>query len=50
MSAAHDRITAWLIAEGYDSGWAVSGTEIVLWEREEPKPEIPAHLFDDETE
>lgn len=48
MATVHDRITAWLIAEGFDSGWVLSGTTITLWERDEPQPEIPADLLEDE--
>jgi hypothetical protein len=49
MGTAHDRIAAWLIAQGFDNGWVLSGTTITLWEREEPQPEIPDHLLDDDT-
>jgi hypothetical protein len=29
---------------GYDSGWAVSGDEITLWENPEPQPTLEAIL------
>jgi hypothetical protein len=29
-----------LIAMGYQSGWAVRGDEIILWENPEPQPTI----------
>ena len=43
-----DRICAWLIEQGYTSGWVVTGDEITLWLNDEPQPEIPAELLDPE--
>lgn len=44
--SANERICAWLIEQGYNSGWVVTGTEITLWLNSEPQPEIPAELLD----
>lgn len=41
-----DRICAWLIEQGFTSGWVVTGTEITLWLNPEPQPEIPAELLE----
>jgi hypothetical protein len=39
-SKAHNDIIQKLIDAGFDTGWALSGTELVLWEHEAepPKP------------
>lgn len=42
----NERICNWLIEQGYTSGWVVTGTEITLWLRDEPQPEIPAELLE----
>ena len=36
----HEELMEMLIEKGFNSGWALSGTELVLWEHEEnpPKP------------
>jgi hypothetical protein len=37
---AHNDIIQKLIDAGFDTGWALNGTDLVLWEHEEnpPKP------------
>jgi len=39
---SHKKITNGLLALGFDSGWVVSGEEIVLWENSEPQPTMEA--------
>jgi hypothetical protein len=41
-----DRICAWLIEQGYTSGWVLTGDKITLWLNDDPQPEIPAELLD----
>ena len=33
-----DKITDGLLQLGFDSGWVISGEEIVLWENSAPQP------------
>jgi hypothetical protein len=35
---AHEELVEMLIEKGFDNGWALSGTELVLWEHEENPP------------
>jgi hypothetical protein len=37
---AHNDLVQKLIDAGFDTGWALNGTELVIWEHEEnpPKP------------
>ena len=37
---SHKAITNGLLALGFNSGWAVNGEEITLWENLEPQPTI----------
>jgi hypothetical protein len=37
-----------LLEQGYESGWVVSGVEITMWENEDPQPEIPDALKQDD--
>lgn len=41
---SHKEITNGLIALGFNSGWVVSGEEIILWENAEPQPTMKAIL------
>lgn len=38
----HKEITNGLQQLGFDSGWAVTGDEITLWENSEPQPTLAA--------
>ena len=37
---SHEEIVQMLIAAGFNNGWVLSGTELILWEHdaEPPKP------------
>jgi hypothetical protein len=39
-SKAHNDLVQKLLDAGFDTGWALNGTDLVLWEHEEnpPKP------------
>jgi len=34
----HKELTELLINAGFDAGWAISGTDLVLWEHETDPP------------
>jgi|LakMenE01Jun11ns_1017448.scaffolds.fasta_scaffold9602020_2 hypothetical protein len=36
----HTQIVEGLTALGFDSGWVLSGEEIVLWDNTEPQPSL----------
>ncbi len=41
---SHKTINNGLLALGFNSGWVVSGEEIILWENPEPQPTMEAIL------
>jgi len=34
----HEELCALLLENGFDNGWVLSGTELVLWEHDENPP------------